>query len=113
MDARLALRAGAVQGLLVAAVFATLIVLPLPEGFFRSYGVLAGPAAWLVCALATAKIVRLEPRTAVAAAIAGGIAAVLVGLLNHDLGTITAVVAFGLAAGATARGRAETTTANR
>ena len=47
------------------------------------------------------------------AAAAGGLAAVLVGLLNHDLGTIVAVVAFGLAAGAMARHRAETTTANR
>ena len=113
MDARLALRAGAVQGLLVAAVFATLVALPLPEGFFRSYGVLAGPTAWLVCALGTARILRLRPKTAIVAAAAGGLAAVLVGLLNHDLGTIVAVVAFGLAAGAMARHRAETTTANR
>ena len=113
MDARLALRAGAVQGLLVAATLATLVALPLPEGFFRSYGVLAGPTAWLVCALATARILRLGPKTAIVAATAGGLAAVLVGLLNHDLGTIVAVVAFGLAAGATARHRPSASPAHR
>ena len=113
MDASLALRAGAVQGLLVAAVFATLVALPLPEGFFRSYGVIAGPTAWLVCALGTARILRLRPRTAVVAAAAGGLAAVLVGLLNHDLGTIVAVLTFGLAAGLTAGHRASATPAHR
>ena len=113
MDASLALRAGAVQGLLVAAVFATLVALPLPEGFFQSYGVLAGPTAWLVCALATTRILRLGTRIGATAAVAGALAAVLVGLLNHDFGTIVAVLAFGLAAGLTAGHRASATPAHR
>jgi hypothetical protein len=94
-----------VQGLLVGAVFLILVLLPLPEGFFRTYGWLTGPGAWLACAVATTRILRLEPKTAVIAALAGGLAAVLVGPLSHNLGIVAAVVAFGLAAGATTHGR--------
>jgi hypothetical protein len=97
---RLALRAGAVQGLLVGAVYLLLVLLPLPEGFFREWGWLAGPGAWLGCAFVAARLLRLAPATGVLAAVAGGAAAVLVGLLSHDLGTVLAVVAFGATVGA-------------
>jgi hypothetical protein len=100
VDLRLALRAGALQGLLVGVTFLVLVLLPLPEGFFRSYGWLAGPSAWLVCALATARILRLDRATGIGATVAGGAVAVVVGSLHHDLGTLGAVVAFGIAAGA-------------
>jgi hypothetical protein len=104
MDLKLAVRAGAVQGVLIGTVFLVLVVLPFPAAFFASYGFIVGPLAWLVCAVATTRILRLGARTGALATVASGAVAVLVGLLHHDLGTVAAVVTFGAVAGAVRAG---------
>jgi hypothetical protein len=77
----------AVLSLLLAAVFS--------HRFFESWGWLAGPAAWLLCAWLTARVVGLEVRsTLLRAVLAGTVSAlfVLVGL--HWLGALVAVCLF-------------------
>lgn len=77
----------AVLSLLLAAVFS--------HGFFVTWGWLAGPGAWLLCAWLTARVVGLEvPLTLLRAVIAGlvSLLAVLIGL--HWLGALAAVGLF-------------------
>ena len=47
MDSSLFLRSALSQALLVAALFAVLIALPLPDDFFEDYGFVSGPVAWI------------------------------------------------------------------
>jgi len=75
VDLRSFLRAVAVQTASVAAVFVVLLALPLPGDFFRTYGVVTGPAAWVVCALFTAWLLGLSPRRALTAIVLSGVAA--------------------------------------
>lgn len=77
----------ALLSLLLAAVFS--------HGFFVDWGWLTGPAAWLLCAWFTARVVGLElPLTLLRAVIAGlvSLLAVLIGL--HWLGALVAVGLF-------------------
>jgi len=85
------LQAGAVVVLAVA--LASL----LPHGFFVSWGWIAGPVAWAICALLTARFLSLPPgRVLVGAALAGipSLLAVLIGV--HWLGAAIAVAMFAL-----------------
>ena len=59
MDSSLFIRAALIQALLVAALFAILIALPLPDDFFEDYGWISGPVAWILFATATAQILSL------------------------------------------------------
>jgi len=71
LNARLFWNTLVVQAIVVAVPFA-ILGLALDEDFFEDWGWLAGPAAWLVCALATAVVVRLPPvRVLVGAALTG------------------------------------------
>ena len=98
MDLRLALRAAALQALVVAALFAGLVALPLREGFFRDYGPVTGPVAWTLAALASAAVLRLAPTRVLAAALASGLAAAAIGFAaGHTAGLIAGVVLFGAA----------------
>ena len=54
MDRSVLWRAAAVQGLSVA-VLSVALALALPHSFFEDWGWLAGPGAWIVCALVTAQ----------------------------------------------------------
>jgi hypothetical protein len=95
MDSALFFRAALVQALLVAALFAALVALPLDDDFFEDYGWLTGPIAWLACAAVAARILRLPRELALLAAVAGGVAGALVGLtLSHTAGLIVAVAVF-------------------
>ncbi len=81
----------------LAAVVVLSVVLgvALPEGFFEDWGWLAGPAAWLLCAWLTARIVGLAVGPALLGAVLAGLVsglAVLVGL--HWLGALVAVGLF-------------------
>jgi hypothetical protein len=80
MDRSVAWRAALLQGVAVA-VLAVVLALALPDSFFRSWGWLAGPAAWAACALACAAALRLPP------------APVLLGAAVAGLPSVVAVVA--------------------
>ena len=89
-------RSALVQAALVAAVFGLLLALPLPDDFFEDYGWVTGPVAWLVCALATGRILRLPLDLTLFAAAAGGIAGA-VGVLAgpHWFALVAAIGVFG------------------
>ena len=96
MDRSVLWRAAAVQGLSVAVLSIALAV-ALPHSFFEDWGWLAGPGAWLVCALVTASVVALpRARVLVGAVLAGlpSLLAVVIGV--HWLGAVVAIVLFAL-----------------
>lgn len=96
MDSRILWRAALVQ-LVAVAVLSIVLGLLLPHGFFVDWGWLAGPAAWLLCAAVTARVLYLPlVATLIGAVLAGlpSLLAVLVGL--HWLGMILAVGLFAL-----------------
>jgi hypothetical protein len=105
MDRSTALRAGLTQAVAVA-VLSLVLGLALSHDFFEDWGWLAGPAAWAVCALVTARVVALPLwPTLAGAALAGvpSVLAVVVGL--HWLGAALAVVLFALWCGRLAHER--------
>ena len=95
MDSSLFVRAALVQALLVAALFAVLIALPLGDDFFEDWGWLSGPIAWILCAAIAGQILKLPTSLVVFAALAGGVAGALVSLVtSHTVGLIIAVAVF-------------------
>ena len=64
-------RALMIQAAAVIALSLLLIALPLPESFFRDYGFLAGPGAWALCAVVTARVLALPVLWVLGAALAG------------------------------------------
>lgn len=94
MSASVFWRAAVVQAIGVA-VLSVALALALPHSFFEDWGWIAGPAAWAICALLTARVLRLPPgATLLGAALAGipSVLAVLVGA--HWLGAGLAVLLF-------------------
>ncbi len=88
--------AGLLQ-LVLVAVLGVALGLSLSHDFFESWGWLAGPAAWLICAAVTALIVRLPIPISVLGAVVAGIpsaAATLTGI--HWLGVAVGIVLFAL-----------------
>lgn len=94
VDADLSIRAGALQALLVVILALTLALI-FPDGFFRTWGWLSGPLAWMVCATVVAWRLTL-PRfaTLMGAAVAGlpSLLAVAIGL--HWAGALIGVIVF-------------------
>jgi hypothetical protein len=94
MDRTVLWRAAGVQALAVA-VLSVALALALPHSFFDDWGWLVGPGAWALCALLTARVLRL-PRLAVlvGAGLAGlpSVVAVLIGV--HWLGAALAIGLF-------------------
>ncbi len=96
-------RASAAQALVVGALFALLVALPLPHGLFREFGAFVGPLSWLGCSLVVARFLRLRVGSALAAAAASGLVAVAVNaLMGHTAGMVIGVLAFGLICAVTA-----------
>jgi hypothetical protein len=98
-------RAALVQALAVAVLSIALAV-ALPHSFFEDWGWLAGPGAWIVCTLVTARVVRLPVGgTLVGAALAGlpSVLAVILGV--HWLGAVLAIALFALWCARLARDR--------
>jgi hypothetical protein len=98
-------RAAVVQALGVA-VLSLALGLTLPHSFFEAWGWLAGPAAWAVCALVTARVVALPwLPTLAGAALAGvpSLLAVIVGV--HWLGAVLAIALFAMWCARLARDR--------
>lgn len=96
MDRSVLWRAAAVQAISVA-VLSVVLAIALPHSFFDDWGWLAGPAAWLVCALVTAAAVRLPRlRVLIGAALAGLPSVLFVVLGAHWAGAVVAIVLFAL-----------------
>lgn len=101
MDKGLFWRAALIQAAAVAVVSGILIALPLGDDFFDDYGIVAGPLAWIGCAVITALILKLPWSLAAFAAAAGGVAGVLVdvGGAKHWMAVIVAIAVFGACCG--------------
>ena len=84
VSSRLFWRAAGIQAALVGALFLVL-ALVLPHSFFKSWGIVVGPLAWIACSAATGAILRLPLSLAAVSAAAGGVAAALVGLAVSHL----------------------------
>ena len=96
MQLRIFLRAAGIQFLAVL-LLAGALGAALPHGFFETWGWIAGPISWILCAAVTTWFLRLPLRqTLIGAALAGlpSLLAVLVGL--HWAGAALAIVLFGL-----------------
>jgi hypothetical protein len=87
-------RAAVVQLVAVGVLFAILAVL-LPKSFFESWGWIAGPVAWMLCATLTARILHLPLGSTLLGAVLAGIPdaiCVIVGL--HNIGDVIAIILF-------------------
>jgi hypothetical protein len=101
MDKRLFWRAALTQAAAVAVVAGILIALPLDKDFFKDYGIVAGPLAWVLCAVFTALVLKLPWTLAVFAAAAGGVAGgvVAAGGADHWIGVVVSIAVFGACCG--------------
>lgn len=105
MDRSVAVRAGLVQAALVA-VFSIALAIALPHSFFEDWGWFAGPAAWAICAVGTARILGFPVLTTLLGAFLAGLpslVAVVIGI--HWLGALFAVILFALWCGFQAASR--------
>lgn len=94
MDTEILWRVALVQ-VVAVVVLSLLLGVLLPRGFFESAGWLVGPAAWLLCAWLTARVVGLPVDDVVVRAVLAGIPSVVFVLLGlHWLGAAIAVAAF-------------------
>ena len=96
MDTAILWRAALLQ---LVAVFALSLALglALPREFFVDWGWLSGPAAWMLCAALTARVLRLPLVPALTGAVLAGLPSLLFVLLAlHWLGAIVAVALFAL-----------------
>lgn len=96
MDSRILWRAALIQLVAVAAL-SIVLSLALPHDFFVDWGWIAGPAAWMLCAAFTARVLGLPlVPTLIGAVLAGlpSLVAVLVDL--HWAGAVLAVGLFAL-----------------
>ena len=105
MDLKLAGLAVAVQTLAVVLLSLLLVALPLPEDFFRDFGFVAGPAAWAVCAVLTARILALPVVPVLLVALLAGLVGTAISLVGgHWPGVAGGLVAFGAGCGRLSRG---------
>ena len=96
MDRARAVKAALTQAAAVA-VLSIALAIALPHSFFDDYGWIAGPAAWALCALVTARVLGLPAGwTLLGAALAGLPSLVGVVLGAHWLGAAIAIVLFGV-----------------
>jgi hypothetical protein len=88
--------AAVAQTVLVAALSVALVI-PLGSAFFKHWGWLIGPAAWLVCAYGTAAILRLPRLRTLAGAVLCGIPSAIAVLAGeHTVGEVAAIVLFAI-----------------
>lgn len=89
-----------VQALLVGGLFAVLAALPFPEDFFRDYGFVTGPLAWILCSIGTARILSLPLGFVAFGALAGGVAGLVVLFAaSHIAGMVAALLVFSASCG--------------
>ncbi len=83
--------------LLAVAVLSLLLGLTLPHGFFVDWGWIAGPAAWMLCAAFTARVLALPLVGTLTGAVLAGLPSLLAVLFGlHWLGAAVAVGLFAL-----------------
>jgi hypothetical protein len=99
VNARLFWMSLAVQAIVVAIPFVVLAV-TLDESFFEDWGWLAGPAVWLACSVATARILSLPLGYVLFSAVAGGVAGAIVFLVaSHWAGMVAGLLVFAASCG--------------
>jgi hypothetical protein len=99
VNARLFRKSLAVQAIVLAIPFALLAV-TLDESFFEDWGWLAGPAVWLACSVATARILSLPLGYVLFSAVAGGVAGAIVFLVaSHWAGMAAGLLVFAASCG--------------
>ena len=95
MDRTLALKAAGTQ-LVVVGVLALIMGLALPHSFFVDWGWIAGPAAWMLAATITARVLTLDLGRALVGAALAGIPSALATLTGlHWLEALIAIALFG------------------
>jgi hypothetical protein len=100
MDKGLFLRSLVVQALAIGILFGVLVGLPLGDDFFKDYGWLTGPAAWIVCSLITGRVLSIPAGLVLFAALAGGVAGALVALVtSHTVGLVISLLVFAASCG--------------
>ncbi len=106
MDALAFAKAVAVLAVAVAGTFALLLALPLSTGFFREWGLVIGPLAWVLCSALTGCVLRLSARRGVAATALSGVVAAATGLvLDHSAGIVGGLAVYGVVAATSVRRR--------
>jgi hypothetical protein len=91
---RILVLAAVVQTLFVGALSVALVI-PLGSAFFKHWGWLLGPGAWLLCAFGTALLLGLPRlRTLTGAVLAGIPSAIAVVAGEHTVGEVAAIVLF-------------------
>ena len=99
MNSRLFWKALVVQAVVVAIPFA-ILALALSEDFFEDWGWVVGPVVWLACSLVTARILAIPRAYVLFAAVAGGVAGLIVMLVaTHWAGMIAALLVFAASCG--------------
>ncbi len=94
MDSAILWRVAVVQ-VVAVAVLSVLLGLVFSHGFFESWGWLAGPLAWMLCAWLTARVVGLPEAPVLLRAALAGIPSLLFVLIGaHWLGAAVAVGLF-------------------
>jgi hypothetical protein len=89
-------RAAALQ-LAAVALLSLALGLALPKDFFEDWGWIAGPAAWMLCAVFTARVLRLPLGPALLGAALAGLPSLLaVAIGVHWAGAVLAVGLFAL-----------------
>jgi hypothetical protein len=87
----------ALSQLAAVAVLSIALGLALPHNFFIDWGWIAGPAAWMLCAAFTARLLRLPLAPTLAGALLAGLPSLLAVLLDaHWAGAVLAVGLFAL-----------------
>jgi len=83
--------------LVAVALLSILLALALPHDFFVDWGWIAGPAAWMLCAALTARVLRLPLVPALIGAALAGLPSLLAVLIDaHWAGAVLAVGLFAL-----------------
>jgi hypothetical protein len=78
--------------LVAVALLSIALAIVFSHGFFVDWGWLAGPAAWLLCAWFTARVVGLAVAPTLIGAVLAGLASVIaVAIGVHWLGAVVAV----------------------
>jgi len=77
------------------AVLSIALAIALPRSFFEDWGWIAGPGAWMACALVTALCLRLPVGLTLAGAALAGLPSLLAVLIGvHWLGAVVAIALF-------------------
>lgn len=89
-------KAALLQAVIVAALF-TVLALTVSDDFFKEWGWLTGPVAWLGSATVVGRILKLPiPQVLTGAVLAGLVSAVFVLIGWHLVGSVFAIPLFAL-----------------